>query len=49
MYLASPIEDITDPLKWWYKHHSVYPHLSQMAADYLLIPGAWYVMLCEHN
>ena len=38
-YLASGIEDVADPLKWWDEHRSTYPHLSRMALDYLTIPG----------
>ena len=38
-YLAADIEDVKDPLKWWYEHRGAFPHLSLMARDYLSIPG----------
>ena len=33
-------EDVKDVLLWWYEQKDVYPHLHQMALDYLSI-------LCE--
>ena len=41
-YLASPVEDIPDPVKWWVEHRAVFPCLSCMARDYLTIPGKSY-------
>jgi len=38
-YLRLPVENVSDPLKWWYDHRRVYPNLSRMALDYLSIPG----------
>ncbi len=38
-YLQSDLEDIKDAVAWWHEHHSTYPWLSQMALDYLTIPG----------
>ena len=38
-YLHLPVENITDPLKWWFDNRRTYPNLSQMALDYLSIPG----------
>ena len=38
-YLAANIEDVKDPLMWWYEHRGAFPHLSHMACDYLSIPG----------
>jgi hypothetical protein len=38
-YLERPVEDVKDPLAWWSKNRVLYPRLSQMALDYLSIPG----------
>ena len=38
-YLKLPAESVQDPLKWWDDHSKIYPNLSQMALDYLSIPG----------
>ncbi len=38
-YLECPVEDAKDVLLWWIKNRAVYPRLSQMALDYLSIPG----------
>nr|GAT43317.1 predicted protein [Mycena chlorophos] len=38
-YLASPVEDVQDPIQWWIERKAVYPRLSRMAIDYLLIPA----------
>jgi len=32
-------ENVKDTLLWWVEMHAVYPHLSQMARNYLSIPG----------
>jgi len=40
-YLLQPIEKVHDPILCWWDHHSVYPKLSQMAFDYLSIPGVY--------
>ena len=40
-YLNTVIEYIADVVAWWYEHHAIYPCLSQMALDYLSIPGTW--------
>jgi hypothetical protein len=42
-YLSQPIEKVRDPIRWWWDHRSVYPKLSQMAFDYLSIPGAFFL------
>ena len=39
IYLSQPVETVPDPLKWWVIHASTFPTLSQMAFDYLSIPG----------
>lgn len=38
-YLSQPIENVCDPITWWWEHRHVYPRLSAMALDYLSIPG----------
>jgi len=38
-YLSSDVKHVTDPLAWWHARRSMYPQLSQMALDYLSIPG----------
>lgn len=38
-YLRQPVENVAEPLKWWYDKCCVFPNLSQMALDYLSIPG----------
>jgi hypothetical protein len=38
-YLRLPVENVKDPLKWWYENRRAYPNLSRMARDYLSIPG----------
>jgi hAT family C-terminal dimerisation region len=40
-YLALPVEHVKDPVKWWYVNRKAYPNLSQMALDYLSIPGEY--------
>ena len=41
-YLRLPVENVTDPLKWWFDKRRVYPNLSRMALDYLSIPGMYF-------
>ena len=41
-YLAAPTEHADNPFLWWHKRHAVYPHLSQMAHNYLSIPGFYF-------
>jgi hypothetical protein len=43
VYLSQPVEDVVDPLKWWVIHTHTFPTLSQMAFDYLSIPGKSFV------
>ena len=38
-YLATPIENPDDVLKWWYDQRTLYPQLSHMVHDYLSIPS----------
>lgn len=38
-YLASAPEPTKDTLTWWTERRAMYPTLSRMALDYLLIPG----------
>ena len=39
-YLATDKEEVANPLLWWWERRSMYPCLSQMALDYLSIPGS---------
>ena len=42
-YLKSPrVKNIKDPLNWWYENRGLYPRLSRMARDFLMIPGKFY-------
>ena len=43
-YLSSNTEAVSDVLQWWNDRCSTHPHLSQMALDYLSIPGMLYVV-----
>ena len=36
-YFALPVDEDTEPLKWWQAHQKEYPILSQIARDYLCI------------
>lgn len=36
-YLAQPVEYVDDPLVWWTLKKIIWPNLSRMALDYLLI------------
>ncbi|GBE82247.1 hypothetical protein SCP_0406310 [Sparassis crispa] len=40
-YLARPVENVSDPLKWWSDNHRAYPKLSRMVLDYLSIPATF--------
>jgi hypothetical protein len=43
-YLAQPLERTkVNPLQWWWEKRKVWPRLSQMALDYLCIPGTLYI------
>ncbi|XP_034562847.1 zinc finger BED domain-containing protein 4-like [Notolabrus celidotus] len=37
--LADCIPTDGNPLRWWKKHHSSYPHLAMLAQPYLAVPG----------
>jgi len=38
-YLSTDTENVSDVLLWWTECCAMYPCLSQMAVDYLSIPG----------
>ena len=40
-YLSSDPKYIDDVLSWWYEKWLIYPHLSRMALDYLMIPSMY--------
>ena len=44
-YLATDVKDMKDALMWWSKKHTMYPHLSCMACDYLVISSKYPVFL----
>jgi len=48
-YLATDVENVKDPLMWWYERHDRFPRLSRMARDYLSIPGEWCCSKFDHN
>jgi hypothetical protein len=48
-YLRKPVENVQDPLKWWFTNRHVYPSLYRMALDYLSIPGEFYFIFCFFN
>jgi len=39
-YLTTSVENVVDPLKWWWEKRRVFPKLSRMALDFLSIPGS---------
>jgi hypothetical protein len=41
-YLNTDIEDVTDPIRWWYGKKTTCPQLHRMGLDYLMIPGLSY-------
>lgn len=43
-YLKSPrVKNVKDPLNWWYENRGLYPRLSRMARDFLMIPGKFFL------
>jgi hypothetical protein len=45
-YLRKPVENIKDPLKWWFANCHIYPNLYCMALEYLSIPGKVFIFIC---
>lgn len=45
IFLGEPIEDVSDPIAWWWDHRHAFPRLSLMAFDYLSIPGM--IIVCH--
>ena len=41
-YLNTDPEAVGDVLMWWHKHHAMYPYLSCMELDYLMIPDVFF-------
>jgi hAT family C-terminal dimerisation region len=39
LYLSTRPEKVSDPIHWWIEKRQTYPCLSQMAIDFLTIPG----------
>jgi hypothetical protein len=46
-YLSTDPEQVKDVLHWWTERKVTYPRLSQMALDYLSIPGNCFFFLTE--
>ena len=46
LYLSQPVEHVANPLQWWVTHSHTFPTLSQMAFDYLSVPGESLVHAC---
>jgi hypothetical protein len=44
-YLRSPVENVTDPLKWWFDKRRTFPKLSRMARDFLSVPGRCHLVI----
>ena len=40
-YLSTPTEKTSNVIQWWTDRLKIYPNLSQMAIDYLTIPGTY--------
>jgi hAT family C-terminal dimerisation region len=38
-FLAQPLENVHDPIQWWWEHRVMFLTLSAMALDYLSVPG----------
>ena len=38
-YLGQAIENVKDPIAWWWNRQKVYPQFLEMVLDYLSIPG----------
>jgi hypothetical protein len=38
-FLGKDMLKVDNPIKWWLSKSSLYPSLSRMALDYLMIPG----------
>ena len=38
VFLALPLELVSDPIAWWWERRDRFPNLSRMAIDYLSIP-----------
>src|ERR1700675_2092176 len=43
-YLRHPVQNVKDPLKWWFANRALYPNLSRMGLDYLSIPGKFVIV-----
>lgn len=51
-YLSTDTETVQNVLLWWWERRAMYPCLSQMALDYLSIPGMvqlFYLLHQPHN
>jgi len=48
-YLSTDPEHVSDVLMWWHEHCALFPRLSQMALDYLSIPGKFCMQLLSNS
>jgi hypothetical protein len=48
-YLSTDPEHITDVIEWWYERRFVYPRLSRMALNYLMIPSKYSIILSHQS
>ena len=48
-YLEAKTEVVDDPIKWWQARRDIYPCLSRMALDYLIIPGEASISVLLHG
>lgn len=48
-YLKANVVKIVNPLKWWMDNFHAYPRLSQMALNYLSIPGKFHGSRAARN
>jgi hypothetical protein len=43
-YLSTNVVYVADPIAWWHEHCTLYPQLSQMALNFLTIPGMCFIV-----
>lgn len=43
-YLLADLENVEEPLQWWWSRRHVWPRLAQMALDFHSVPGKLFSM-----